>query len=85
MKDCHAAFIVYDIASISEISIDETSFESITRWLDFVKESRGKDTIMYILGNKTDLKNERAVDRAKVEELAAKEDLPFAEISAKTG
>ena len=40
---------------------------------------------MYILGNKTDLKNERAVDRAKVEELAAKEDLPFAEISAKTG
>ena len=37
------------------IAKDEKSFQNIPRWIEDVKEERGDEVLIYILGNKTDL------------------------------
>lgn len=41
------------------ISKDEKSFSNLQRWIEDVKEERGDEVLIYILGNKTDLEAER--------------------------
>lgn len=48
VKDCQVALIIYDITN-------EESYESLTRWVDFVKENRGEDVMIVVVGNKIDL------------------------------
>ena len=38
---------------------DEKSFSNLQRWIEDVKEERGDEVLIYILGNKTDLEAER--------------------------
>ena len=32
------------------------------KWVDFVKENRGEDVLMFVVGNKLDLNENRSVD-----------------------
>lgn len=55
IRDCHAAFILYDI-------VNEESYNNIEKWIDFLKENRGDDVLSYVIGNKLDLAEDRVVD-----------------------
>jgi GTPase SAR1 family protein len=56
-----AALIVFDLTSIYTLIIDENSFDQLHTWLDLVKEVRGEDSKLYIIGNKRDLKEARVI------------------------
>ena len=75
-RDCSVAVIVYDITS-------RTTFENTNRWIDDIRQVRGPDVVIMLVGNKTDLGPARAVPvedgQAKAKEL----DVLFIETSAK--
>jgi GTPase SAR1 family protein len=45
------------------------SLEGVDRWLDFVRDSRGQDAVIFLVGNKADI-SEREVPRKELEEYA---------------
>lgn len=44
------------------------SFQNINMWLDYVKENRGEDANVVIVGNKIDQKEERAISATDTRE-----------------
>merc|ERR1712167_515264 len=54
IRDSSVAIIVYDITN-------RDSFGNITKWYDDVRNERGDEVIIVIVGNKTDLKDKREV------------------------
>lgn len=54
IRDSHVAIVVYDITS-------KKSFEYIDKWCEDVKSEREDDVILCIVGNKSDLSDERQV------------------------
>ena len=74
-KGAKGAFIVYDITS-------RKTFENVDKWIGEIKERTTDDVKLIIIGNKTDLNNEREV---KSEEALIKYqdmDIPLIETSA---
>jgi small GTP-binding protein len=70
------ALVIYDITKFS-------SFESIEKWIDELRDVAGKDIIILLVGNKTDLKHLRAVAKEEGEEKAKKlGNLQYIETSA---
>lgn len=61
------------------------SFESIGKWIDFVRESRGSDTLIFVVGNKLDLESDRNVITEKAEAQVKAQGINYYEVSAKTG
>ena len=77
-KGAKGALIVYD-------TTQKTSFENIDKWMAEIKDKSSKDMKLMIVGNKTDLKDERQV---KTEEALAKAkelEAPIMEASALDG
>ena len=56
MRNADGAFIVYDITN-------ESSFDAIDYWYEQIKLSSNDDIIIYLLGNKIDLNNNRIISR----------------------
>ena len=48
IRDSSVAIVVYDICS-------KTSFLNVSKWIEDVREERGDDVIIMLVGNKTDL------------------------------
>lgn len=69
---------MYDITN-------EDSYNNVDMWLDYIKENRGEDVCIFVIGNKIDQNTTRAVtnETAKVKFQAA--GVNFIEVSAKTG
>ncbi len=61
------------------------SFQNINMWLDYVKENRGEDVNVVIVGNKIDQSEERAVSRSDAREKLKYVGSRYFEVSAKTG
>lgn len=64
IRDSAVTIIVYDISSTKTInrqylSRGRTSFEAVGRWIDDVRNERGEDVIIVMVGNKTDLSDKR--------------------------
>jgi len=76
IRDCSVAVIVYDVTS-------RTSFANINRWVEYVREERGSDVIIALVGNKIDLEDKRAVTTDEGESKAKEHEILFAETSAK--
>jgi GTPase SAR1 family protein len=72
------AIIVYDITGTTKLSLAETTSEGILKWIDFVRESRGSDAIIYLVGNKTDLEPQRRTDSvSRVKDVAKQQNIPY--------
>ncbi|CAG5136021.1 unnamed protein product [Candidula unifasciata] len=68
--------LVYDICSRS-------SFESLGKWILFVRRYAKEDTAVILIGNKSDLEDKRQVSRATAQQFADQNNLRYYEASAK--
>ncbi|CAO2830603.1 unnamed protein product [Amaranthus hypochondriacus] len=69
------ALLVYDITK-------RQTFEHIPRWLDELRGHADKNIVIMLVGNKSDLEDQRAVATEDAKEFAEKEGLFFLETSA---
>ena len=75
-RGAHGFLLVYDITL-------KESFENIDIWLDEVeKNTKGTDSVKYIIGNKLDLNEKRRVRVEEVKEKAENFEIKFYETSA---
>ncbi|KAL9356500.1 hypothetical protein Peur_049753 [Populus x canadensis] len=69
------AMLVYDITK-------RQTFDHIPRWLEELRSHADKNIVIILIGNKSDLEDQRAVPTEDVNEFAQKEGLFFLETSA---
>jgi Ras-related protein Rab-6A len=79
IRDSSVAVVVYDVSN-------RASFLNTAKWVEDVRAERGNDVVICLVGNKTDLGNDkRQVSTEEGEERARKDNLLFMEVSAKAG
>lgn len=78
IRDSSVAVVVYDITN-------RASFLNTSKWIEDVRNERGNDVIIVLVGNKTDLSERRQVSVEEGEDKATKESIMFIESSAKAG
>nr|CAG8441595.1 7070_t:CDS:10 [Entrophospora candida] len=69
------ALLVYDITK-------HVTYESVNRWLGEIRDYADSDIVIMLVGNKTDLKNLRAVSTQEAKQFADENNLLFIETSA---
>jgi len=77
IRDSSVAVIVYD-------STNRASFTNLKRWIDDVRNERGNEVLLVLVGNKNDLPD-KAVNPDEAAKLAKENDAIFTEVSAKLG
>ncbi|KAF0989757.1 hypothetical protein HZS_2768 [Henneguya salminicola] len=77
IRDSSVAIVVYDITS-------QDSFERVDGWINDVKDNRGKDAVIVLVGNKCDLNDKRQVSIEDGQKKAENLSIHFIETSAKT-
>jgi Ras-related protein Rab-6A len=78
IRDSSVAVVTYDVAN-------RKSFENTTKWIDDVRTERGQNVIIVLVGNKTDLEEERQVSAEEAEKMAGDLDVMWIETSARNG
>jgi len=79
IRDSSVAVVVYDVTN-------RASFLNTSKWVEDVRAERGSDVVICLVGNKTDLGNDkRQVSTEEGEDKASKDGLLFMECSAKAG
>ena len=78
IRDSSVAVVVYDITN-------RASFLNTSKWIEDVRNERGNDVIIVLVGNKTDLSERRQVSVEEGEDKSNKEGIMFIESSAKAG
>merc|ERR1712154_178101 len=78
IRDSSVAIVVYDISN-------KTSFLNTHKWIEDVREERGDDVVIMLVGNKIDLNDHRQVTKNEGEEKANQLNVMFMETSAKSG
>ena len=78
IKNMQGIILMYDIT-------DKSSFDSIIDWISDVKEIKGENFPMILVGNKIDLNESREVTEEMGYELAEKNQIEFFETSNKDG
>jgi Ras-related protein Rab-6A len=78
IRDAHCAVFVYDITR-------RESFDGVDSWLELYRNYRAEDAVTILVGNKSDLREERKVTREEGMQKARAKGLSFCETSAKSG
>ncbi|CDZ97088.1 gtp binding protein [Phaffia rhodozyma] len=78
IRDSSVAVVVYDISN-------RASFLNTTKWIDDVRNERGMDVIIVLVGNKTDLNDKRQVTPEELDKKAKDLNVLSIETSAKAG
>jgi len=73
----HACILLFDLT-------DNSSFQNIAKWMKKVSKFNS-NTILYLIGSKSDLDSKRVVSQASAQEFAKAYQMPYLEISSKTG
>lgn len=76
-RDCQGAIIVFDITK-------KKTFDSLQTWIDDIQDYSDKDIPIIIVGNKSDLIDERAVSENSINEFL-NDKYTYFEVSAKYG
>ena len=72
------ALIIYDITN-------EASYNNLKSWVKLIKEECGKHMQLIILGNKSDLNDERKISKDEAINYAKEQNIEYIETSSKTG
>ena len=78
LKNADCIVIVFDLSN-------KNSFISLNHWLENAKDNTIEGTIFLICGNKSDLKEKRAVTNEEINQKIEKNDLLYVECSARNG
>mmetsp|Transcript_99655 Transcript_99655/g.277522 ORF Transcript_99655/g.277522 Transcript_99655/m.277522 type:complete len:217 (-) Transcript_99655:112-762(-) len=78
IRDAAAAVVVYDITK-------RASFAGTRKWISDVRSERGSGAIVALVGNKSDLEEQREVSTEEGKQQADEMGVTFAETSAKLG
>lgn len=78
IRGSHVVIAVYDITNID-------TFRDLPQWIKSIEENLTEQVIIAIVGNKSDLEEERKVQTSEGEQFAATGKYIFFETSAKTG
>ena len=78
IRDSQVAVVVYDITNLP-------SFEQTSKWIEDVRNERGENVLVVLVGNKVDLESMRQVPTEMAENLAKDLNTLFIETSAKCG
>lgn len=76
-KGANAIIIVFDIT-------DRDSFEHIKTWMDEIHQYAKENVLLFLVGNKSDLEENRAISYKEAQGLATSLDMIFFETSAKS-
>ena len=63
----------------------ERTFKDVKGWLNEARQLAGSSPVLWLVGNKSDLADDREVGREKAMEYAKSEGMEYVETSAKTG
>ena len=74
----HGIILIYDITY-------KRTFENVQQWISQIREEASQNVVIYLIGNKIDMKEERRVSTEEGKKLADELCLPFMETSAKEG
>ena len=77
-RGANGFILVYDIT-------EKKTFEKLKGWMNDAKEKIVNDYKMIVVGNKKDCNNMRKVDFSLLEDFGKKNNVPYMEVSAKTG
>ena len=77
-KQSHGVLLVYDVTDIH-------TFDNIHNWLNNIYAHADKKIVKYLVGNKSDLTEKRAVSRREGEDVAQAYGMKYFETSACTG
>ncbi|VEU20002.1 DEKNAAC100823 [Brettanomyces naardenensis] len=78
IRDSNVAIVVYDITN-------KDSFNDVQKWFDYIREERGSDVLIVLVGNKSDLED-KVITSEEGEALAKKIGCNFfIETSSKNG
>ena len=78
IKNVQGVILMYDITN-------KKSFESISRWMENIREIKGNYFPIILLGNKCELEEKRVVSKNDAEQLAQKYGIELFEVSNKAG
>ncbi|KII65332.1 Ras-related protein Rab-6 [Thelohanellus kitauei] len=78
IRDSSVALVVFDITT-------KSSFENVDSWVREVREHRGQNALIYLVGNKCDLIEKRQVTVEEATKKAEEYNIPYMETSAKSG
>lgn len=78
IRDSSVAVVVYDVTN-------RKSFLNTSKWVEEVRNERGNDVILVLVGNKTDQSDKRQVSAEEGDAKAKEHDIMFIETSAKAG
>lgn len=85
-KSVSRAYFRNALGSILVFSIaDRNTFECLDAWLNDLHSLCARNAHIILIGNKTDLEDDRAVPQTEAQEFAKRHDLYYLETSAKTG
>ena len=59
--------------------------DDLTKWLEDLENNASTQVVIVLVGNKSDMESQRAVDLEQAQEFAESRELPLKEVSAKTG
>ena len=76
-RDAHGAIIVFDLTN-------RKTFDEINNWIEELQKHGSEDTVIIILGNKSDLTSERAISEDDIKD-KLKNEYFYLDVSAKTG
>ena len=77
-NDANGIMLIYDITN-------KDSFDSITLWINEIKNNSPAEAIIFLVGNKTDLNKERVITYQEGKNKADELGISFTEVSAKNG
>ena len=77
-KGANGIILVYDVTS-------EKTYDNVKSWVSQIREEASPNVIVYLCGNKIDMKEQRIVKTEDGQKLAEEFGFPFNETSAKDG
>ena len=77
-NNTNGVFLVYDLS-------DKNSFEKLNVWLNDIKDNMSNDVVLFLIGNKLDIKDRDISISEEGKIFANKNKIPYYEISAKNG
>lgn len=77
-RGAEGAFIVFDLTA-------HITFESVGKWLKDIEDSAHQEVVKILIGNKSDITDERAVTFQEASTYAKEHGMKYFETSAKTG